>query len=117
MAQGNTRFNVTGVPAEARLWQVLRNRNIAGAKFRRQFAIDRFLVDFYCSQAALVIEVDGPVHDALTVKDAERQQELESRGLTVLRFTNEEVIGDLDAVTAKIAAYLTSVPSRKPAAN
>jgi very-short-patch-repair endonuclease len=104
-------YRAKSTPAEARLWHVLRNRGIAAAKFRRQFAIDRFLVDFYCSEAALVIEIDGPMHDALTVEDAERQQELESRGLTVLRFTNAEVIGNLDAVIAKIAAYLTSAAS------
>jgi very-short-patch-repair endonuclease len=94
--------------AEARLWQILRNRNIAGAKFRRQFAIDRFLVDFYCSEAALVIEVDGPVHDAQAVEDREREHELESRGLTILRFTNADVINDIDAVTAKISRHLAS---------
>jgi very-short-patch-repair endonuclease len=91
-------------PAEAHLWQALRNRNLAGFKFRRQHAVGRFLVDFYCAEAALVVEIDGPVHQLQAPEDEARQAELEARGLKVLRFTNDEVQQDLLSVTARIEA-------------
>ncbi len=57
-------------PAEEALWQRLRNRQIAGIKFRRQHTIDRFIVDFYSADANLVIEVDGPVHEYTPAEDS-----------------------------------------------
>ena len=89
--------------AERRLWSCLRNRQIRNMKFRRQHPIDRFIVDFYCSEAQLVIEVDGDVHQYTVEEDAIRQQFIESCGLRVLRFKNEEVIGSLDGVLDRIA--------------
>ncbi|MBN1201710.1 MAG: endonuclease domain-containing protein [Anaerolineae bacterium] len=90
-------------PAERVLWLRLRNRQVAGAKFRRQQSIDRFVVDFYCAEARLVIEIDGPVHDSQTGQDAERQAILESLGLRVLRISNEAVCTSPDGVIAHIA--------------
>jgi very-short-patch-repair endonuclease len=101
-------------PAEDRLWQRLRNRQIEGLKFRRQHPIDRFIVDFYCVEAALVIEVDGPIHEYSPEQDAVRQEFLESLGLWVLRFTNERVMDDLDGVVAEITAAATSPPVSQP---
>ena len=95
--------------AESVLWRKLRNRQLNGYKFRRQHSIDRFIVDFYCREARLVIEVDGPVHEAPEAieYDGARQQFLEERGLSCLRFTNEQVINDTDSVLKAISANLS----------
>ena len=97
--------------AEDCLWQRLRNRGLAGAKFRRQHAIERFIVDFYCHEVNLVIEVDGEVHDYTHEEDALRQAWLEVQGLHVLRFQNDEVLGNIESVLEKIEEYLTPGPS------
>jgi very-short-patch-repair endonuclease len=91
----------------------LRNRRLDGFKFRRQHAIGRFVVDFYCGEANLVIEVDGPVHRGQAVVDAERQREIEARGLRVIRFHNDEVLDETAVVLERIAAHLTPNPSPK----
>ncbi len=91
-------------PEEDLLWQRLRNRKILGLKFRRQHTIDRFILDFYCSEASLAIEVEGIIHQYTQEQDAIRKEYLESVGLRVLRFSNEEVKTNLDDVVEKIAA-------------
>jgi len=91
--------------AEDVLWQRLRNHQVAGLHFRRQHSIDRFIVDFYCAEARLVIEVDGASH-AGPSSDAERQASLEALGRRVLRFTDTEVLSQLDAVIARIAGVV-----------
>ncbi len=88
--------------AEAAMWKLLRDRRLSGLKFRRQHAFGRFIVDFYCPSANLVVEIDGAIHDAQPGHDYERQTVLESLGLTVIRFTNDEVLSSpgttLDAI-------------------
>jgi very-short-patch-repair endonuclease len=93
--------------AEAVLWDVLRGRRFEGNKFRRQHPIDRFIVDFYCAEAHLVIEVDGEIHDYTPDEDVLRQQFIESRGLRVMRFRNVQVLDDLPGVLDTIQAALT----------
>jgi very-short-patch-repair endonuclease len=88
--------------AERALWERLRGRQVKGLRFRRQHSIDRFIVDFYCAEARLVIEVDGASHAGPTC-DAERQSCLEALGLRVLRVTDAEVLTEIDAVIARIA--------------
>ena len=80
-------------PAEVILWQRLRGEQIAGYKFRRQFSIGAYIVDFYCPRARLVIEIDGPTHEGEEVEiyDTNRQAYIESLGIRVLRFRNEQV--------------------------
>jgi very-short-patch-repair endonuclease len=92
--------------AEDVLWERLRGRQVADAKFRRQHTIDRFVVDFYCAEACLVIEVDGPVHQETQEQDAERQAILESLGLRVIRFKNDEVLTDVGSVVKRISEEL-----------
>jgi very-short-patch-repair endonuclease len=92
--------------AESKLWQFLRNRQIVDAKFRRQHSIERFIVDFFCAEASLVIEVDGPIHQYSTVEDAIRQEFLESQGFRVIRFTNEEVLTSFNTVLDQIKSTL-----------
>ena len=88
-------------PAEKILWQELR-RNKLGVHFRRQQVIAGFIVDFYCHEAGLVIEVDGDVHDLQKEEDARREKVLSEMGLRVVRFRNEDVLKNMSAVLGKI---------------
>jgi very-short-patch-repair endonuclease len=97
--------------AEAVLWQHIR-RGALGASFRRQHALDRFIVDFYAPEVRLAIEVDGDVHDTQREQDAVRQQHLERLGVRFLRFRNEEVLGNTARVTAEIAAKINELKQR-----
>ncbi|WP_224085559.1 endonuclease domain-containing protein [Nostoc sp. MS1] len=92
-------------PAEKILWDKLRNRQIDGFKFRRQYSIDVFVVDFYCAELKLAIELDGDSHfqAGAQVCDYERQCFLESKGTRFLRFTNQQVYQELEGVIAMIA--------------
>ncbi len=94
--------------AERILWEELRAGKL-GVKFRRQHIIDRFIVDFYCIKNGLVIELDGDIHKFQKEKDFERQKALEGLGCKILRFTNEEVEGDVDKVLEKIAEIIGSL--------
>ena len=92
-------------PAEKILWQELR-ANKLGVHFRRQQVIAGFIVDFYCHKAALVVEVDGDIHDLQQEEDARREKVLSQMGLWVVRFRNEEVVKDLSAVVGKICGVI-----------
>ncbi|MBM3933762.1 MAG: endonuclease domain-containing protein [SAR202 cluster bacterium] len=100
--------------AEDALWQRLRNRRLDGLRFRRQHSIDRFIVDFYSPEAKLVLEIDGPIHDTQQEQDEIRQDILESLGFTILRFTNEDVLENIDAVLKKISEAAQDLLSEKP---
>jgi very-short-patch-repair endonuclease len=88
-------------PAEKLLWQEIR-ANKLGVRFRRQQVIQGFIVDFYCHQAGLVVEVDGDIHDLQRDEDERREKVLSALGLRVVRFRNDEVGRDLSAVVGKI---------------
>ena len=96
-------------PAERELWQKLRANRLDGWHFRRQQIIDGFIVDFYCHQAGLVIEIDGPIHAEQREADAEREAVLRARGLTVLRFTNREVMNRMRTVLSAIREALRAI--------
>jgi very-short-patch-repair endonuclease len=83
---------------EAILWSRLRARQIEGAKFRRQQPIGEFIVDFVCFEKKLVIELDGGQHKQAREKDHQRDRKLTEDGYTVLRFWNNEVLGNLEGV-------------------
>ncbi len=83
---------------ERMLWNVLRARSIHNLKFRRQAAIDCFIADFYCPAMGLVIELDGMTHLDRAKRDHKRTQHLQNLGLCVVRYTNDQVIHELDAV-------------------
>jgi very-short-patch-repair endonuclease len=93
----------TLTPQESQLWDQLRKNQLNGLHFRRQQIVDGFVVDFYCHQAGLVVELDGPVHLGQLDYDVERSRWLQARGLHVLRFTNAELEADLPGVLARIA--------------
>ncbi len=90
--------------AEVRLWSALRNRQLAGLKFRRQHPYGQFILDFFCVERQLAVEVDGGVHfnAEQAARDAERSEFLEKRGVHVIRFTNDEVEQHLPDVLHKI---------------
>lgn len=101
-------------PAEDRIWQYLRRKQL-GHKFRRQHGIERFIVDFFAPDAMLVVEIDGEIHQYTPQEDAIRQAFLESQGLRVLRFSNEQVFEDTDAVVQHIQdALLDPAPAPLP---
>jgi very-short-patch-repair endonuclease len=99
------RRNMT--PAEARLWEGLRGRQLSGLRFRAQHAVGPFILDFYCPAQRLVIEVDGPVHQGQQDEDCMRTEHLAAYGYRVLRFSNDEVLEDLGSVLLRIAAAST----------
>ncbi|PBC08333.1 DUF559 domain-containing protein [Mesorhizobium sp. WSM3859] len=91
--------------AEDRLWQELRGRRLENIKFKRQVPIGRFVADFLCAEAKLIVEIDGSQH-AESRHDQERDAALKVRGFRVLRFWNDDVLKELDAVCDTIIAYV-----------
>ena len=96
---------------EQRLWFALRAKRFAAAKFRRQVVIGRFIVDFACrSPAMVVVEIDGDTHATTDSYDADRTRQLEARGYRVIRFTNDEVMNNIDGVLLALEQFLNSPP-------
>ena len=96
-------FRKEMTPTETRIWGRLRNRGLGGLKFRRQHLIGRFIVDFCCVEARVVVEIDGGVHESQRERDAGRTEYLECLGYRVIRFRNDQVSEDLDCVLAATA--------------
>jgi very-short-patch-repair endonuclease len=94
--------------AEAVLWQNLKGRQLLGKKFRRQIGIGRYIVDFYCPEAGLVIELDGDRHFSITIDEyeARRTKYLEEEGLRIIRFENKELYDNLEGVLETIKEAL-----------
>jgi very-short-patch-repair endonuclease len=101
-------------PAEATVWRYLRNRNL-GFKFRRQHPIVRFIIDFYCAELKLCIEIDGDTHLEQDQQeyDAARAEYLEFLGRKVIRFTNEDVRYNLQAVIQAIRETCNELKDKK----
>lgn len=97
-------------PAEQRLWAALRNRQLNGLKFRRQHPYAQFVLDFFCAERLLAVELDGGIHTDLSVAahDAARTEFLTQRGIQILRFANAEVEQNLPAVLTRITDALRS---------
>lgn len=96
------RYNPT--KAEEEVWKALKSKKLEGYKFRRQHIIGKFIADFVCLQENLVIEIDGLIHQLPEnkVSDQERTDWLNSQGFKVIRFTNEEILNDIETVKSKI---------------
>ena len=90
-------------PAETALWERLKNKQFHNLKFRRQHPIHHFILDFYCHAHQLVIELDGGIHEQQRDYDAARTEWLIDRDFKVIRFTNDEVLKNIDTVLKKIA--------------
>ncbi len=97
-------------PPEELLWAQLRAKGLNGAKFRRQHPIGRFVVDLFCREALLAVEVDGKCHQESVEADAERDEWLRGQGIRVLRLPASLVLADLDAALDAIRAALRTGP-------
>jgi very-short-patch-repair endonuclease len=91
---------------ERKLWQQLRRKQLGDRRFRRQYRLGRYIVDFVCLSARLIIEIDGPSHDIGATKDEVRTAWLVSQGFRLLRLPNEQVLYDLDTVVRTIEAAM-----------
>ena len=103
-------------PAERKLWQVLSASKL-GAKFSRQMPVGPYICDFLSRAAMLVVELDGDTHASQVTHDARRDAFLRERGLTILRFSNADVIGNPDGVADRIRAALPMAPPPTPPAS
>lgn len=100
------RHNMTS--AERILWKRLKNKQLDGWRFRRQHGYGDYVLDFYCPVLKLCIEVDGNIHDIPEVKDKDENRSifLEHNGIRILRFRNEEIENNIDAVVQQIRTYI-----------
>ncbi len=96
--------------AEQHLWSHLRGKKL-GVKFRRQHPISRFIADFYCHEKRLVIEADGEIHDIESHQDYDmgRDEEMSVFGIRVLRFTNKEILENIDDVICEILKQIREI--------
>ena len=102
--------------AEQVLWSKLKNKQLNGYKFRRQYSVDQYILDFYCPQAKLGIEVDGSSHfrESGIRADEIRTSHMESYGIQIVRFTNNEIYENLEGVLNNILDSLTGADNPKP---
>jgi len=109
MFRNTSKFRESVTEAEKSAWYLLRNRQVSGMKFRRQCPIGKYVVDFYCFEAALAIELDGGVHSQPSQmrKDAAKDLYLKKRGVQVLRLPNGMVLIDPELFLKKVRAALT----------
>lgn len=95
-------------PQEQKIWNLLRNRQLFGYKFKRQYPIGNYIVDFVCRERKLIIEIDGGQHN--TSKnieyDSQRSEFLQSRGFTVIRFWNNDIDNNIEGVYKEITKSL-----------
>ena len=101
--------------AEAFLWGYLKGSKLDGRKFRRQKSIKNFIVDFYCPEEKLIVELDGDLHFDEEAKqyDKQRAKKLEGLGLKVIRFENQDVLYNLEAVLQKIKEHFKKIKIKK----
>lgn len=100
-------FRKRPTDAEKRRWSCLRNRKLAGLKFRRQHPLGDRTVDFFCADAKLAIELDGSGHlnESRQGSDLDREIELYEKGIRILRFPNSEILENLDGVVLNLILY------------
>lgn len=103
-----------GVLSEVLLWEQLKGRKMNGYQFTRQKPVGNYIVDFYCSKLKLVVEIDGESHDRRYSYDKKRQQVLESAGLTVLRFNDNDVKKDIGSVLKAIEGWVERSNKQPP---
>jgi very-short-patch-repair endonuclease len=99
--------------AETLLWMLLRNRRIAGAKFRRQHPEGRYILDFYCDEKKLGIELDGGQHGEAIEYDQQRDSWLQIQGIRILRFWNNQMLTETEAVMEAIYQAVVETNSNK----
>jgi very-short-patch-repair endonuclease len=104
-----------GTPFEARLWRRLSRSQLGEFKFRRQHVIDHCIVDFFCPQRALIVEIDGDTHDP--AKDTVRDRIHEMQGYSTIRFTNADIGKNIEGVLERLLETLNALPDRWPHPN
>jgi very-short-patch-repair endonuclease len=109
-------LRVLSTDAEQRIWYLLRDRNFFNFKFRRQHPVAGYILDFYCAEAGLAIELDGGQHGQQTAYDARRAATLHQHGIRILRYWNNDVLASTEAVLTAIAAALPLTPTQPLAA-
>jgi len=102
--------------AEQAIWRILRNRQLSGIKFRRQFSIENYILDFYCPELKLAIEADGGQHyeNSNRNKDALRSSNLNNQGVTILRFSNIDILTNIEGVYLKIQQAVEKLNTPSP---
>ncbi len=93
------------------LWKILRNKNVKGLRFRRQHPIDNYIVDFYCKEKSIIIEIDGPLHEEeeRKLKDEIRETYLHAKGYRILRFRDKELLGNVDDILQRIKKFIEKI--------
>jgi very-short-patch-repair endonuclease len=95
-------------PEETILWERLKGKQICNTRFRRQHPINKFIADFYCHAAKLVVELDGEIHLQQIKYDKERTGILNELGIDVIRFSNSETLKDIDGIIVQIESKVKS---------
>ena len=100
--------------AERRLWQILRSQQMNGYKFRRQAPIGRYIADFVCHEARLIVEIDGGQHDRSSPRETERTGFLQNEGYRILRFWNNEIWNSSKASITRLSTRWPHHPHPNP---
>jgi len=103
-------------PAENRFWFYVKGKKLLGLKFRRQHPVGNFIADFYCHELKLVVEIDGNVHllNAQKIRDIERDLKLKELGLSVLRFSNEDVFFNAQVIDEEVKKIIDKKQPHPP---
>lgn len=109
------RLRTQGTPFEAALWRRISRSQLGGHKFRRQHVIGNCIVDFFCAQKGLIVEIDGDTHDPAA--DAARDEINLLRSYSTVRFTNAEVGRNIEGVLERLLSILSTLPDRWPHPN
>lgn len=107
LKQKRQRLRRDQTDAERRLWYYLRNKRLNGFKFFRQYSVGAYILDFYCPKCRLAIEVDGGQHMDNAAQDAQRTHFLNEQNIRVVRFWNNDVLGNTDTVLEEILKHLS----------
>ena len=89
------------------IWKELKNRKFMNLKFRRQYPINNFILDFYCAELKLGIEIDGKIHDKQKEYDSFREDLLKEKNIKIIRATNEEILNDIHILLNKIKSFIS----------
>ena len=100
--------------AELLLWNRIRNNQLLGFRFKAQHPVAGFIADFYCHKAKLVIEADGLIHQTRKEYDSDRDKVFNDLGITVFRFSNEEIENSPDSVIQIITNFLSEFDAKRP---
>jgi very-short-patch-repair endonuclease len=108
LIQKARKLRKNSTPGEIELWKLVKNKQVLGYQFRRQRPIKNYIVDFYCKELRLAIEIDGSSHDYKVEYDQKRQEKLEQLGITFLRFSEEDTKENPDYVVIEIEKWIKS---------